>query len=74
MPEMFDLVTQRRAIIERRTLSDALMALEGKDAAQLRQASVQLLRPALEVGRGRLPGGWRCGPVRGGRRRPAMPF
>ena len=51
MPQLFHLVPQRRAIIERRPLSDALLALEGTDKAALRTASVQVLRPALEAGR-----------------------
>ncbi|MEY3986344.1 MAG: hypothetical protein RLZ59_1789 [Pseudomonadota bacterium] len=51
MPQLFHLVPQRRAIIERRSLSDALMALEGHDATKLRAASVQILRPAMEAGR-----------------------
>jgi len=51
MTQLFDLVSQRRAIIERRHLSDALMALEGNDAAKLRNASVAILKPALEAGR-----------------------
>lgn len=51
MTQLFDLVPQRRAIIERRSLSDALMALEGTDATKLRAASVALLKPALEAGR-----------------------
>ncbi|MEY3657470.1 MAG: hypothetical protein RL425_231 [Pseudomonadota bacterium] len=51
MPQLFHLVPQRRAIIERRPLSEALLALEGDDQASLRNASVQLLRPALEAGR-----------------------
>ena len=51
MPQLFHLVPQRRAIIERRPLSEGLLALEGGDQAALRKASVQLLRPALEAGR-----------------------
>ena len=42
MTQLFDLVPQRRAIIERRALSDALMALEGNDSTKLRAASVAI--------------------------------
>ena len=47
MTQLFDLVPQRRAIIERRALSDALMALEGNDSTKLRAASVAILRPIM---------------------------
>ncbi len=48
MSNRFDTVTNRRAIIDRRTLADALAALDGKD---LRAQAVALLKPALDAGR-----------------------
>jgi len=50
MPSRLDSVPQRRAIIDRRRLSDALVALEGERPA-LRAAAVALLKGALEAGR-----------------------
>ncbi|MFM9853026.1 MAG: [protein-PII] uridylyltransferase [Sphingomonadaceae bacterium] len=47
----FDSLHNRRAIIDRRALADALAALEGKDATVLRSASVAILKPAFESGR-----------------------
>jgi [protein-PII] uridylyltransferase len=51
MIERFDHVPNRRSLIDRRGLSDALAQLEGRDEAALRLAAVQLLKPALEQGR-----------------------
>jgi [protein-PII] uridylyltransferase len=51
MASRFEQLTNRRAIIDRRVIGDALMALEGRDATQLRAASTALLKPALEAGR-----------------------
>jgi [protein-PII] uridylyltransferase len=51
MSNRFDQLTNRRAIIDRRALADALTALEGNDAAKLRGACAALLKPALEAGR-----------------------
>jgi [protein-PII] uridylyltransferase len=47
----FEHLANRRAIIDRRSLADSLMAIEGSDAAKLRAASVALLKPALVAGR-----------------------
>ena len=47
-PPVFDAIPNRRALIDRRALSDALAALDG-DA--LRAQAVALLKPALESGR-----------------------
>jgi [protein-PII] uridylyltransferase len=47
----FEHVTNRRAIIDRRTLADALAALEGRDEAKLRNAATGLLKPAMDAGR-----------------------
>ncbi|MEQ1547182.1 MAG: [protein-PII] uridylyltransferase [Chakrabartia sp.] len=51
MTQRFDQVSNRRAIIDRRALGDALTALEGRDETQLRNAATALLKPALEAGR-----------------------
>ena len=50
MPSRFDSLPQRRAIIDRRVLSDALAALEG-DKGVLRAAGTALLKDALDAGR-----------------------
>jgi [protein-PII] uridylyltransferase len=46
----FDSVPNRRAIIDRRVLADALSTLEAKDGAALRQAGAKLLKGALAAG------------------------
>ena len=51
MSSRFDQLPNRRAIIDRRSLADALGGLEGRDATALRNASTALLKPALEAGR-----------------------
>ncbi len=51
MSSRFDQLPNRRAIIDRRSLADALVALEGRDAAALRNGSAALLKPALDAGR-----------------------
>jgi [protein-PII] uridylyltransferase len=51
MTQRFDQVTNRRAIIDRRVLGDALTALEGRDETKLRNAATALLKPALESGK-----------------------
>jgi [protein-PII] uridylyltransferase len=48
MSSRFETIANRRAIVDRRALSDALNALEGKD---LRAQAVALLKPALDAGR-----------------------
>jgi [protein-PII] uridylyltransferase len=50
MVSRFESVPQRRAIIDRRGLSDALAALEG-DKAALRAQATALLKAALDAGR-----------------------
>ena len=47
----FENLPQRRAIIDRRALADALAALPGSDPAQLRAAAAPLLRTALAASR-----------------------
>jgi [protein-PII] uridylyltransferase len=51
MATRFEALPQRRAIIDRRGLADALTALEGDGPAALRAAATPLLRDALEKGR-----------------------
>jgi [protein-PII] uridylyltransferase len=51
MPNRFDSIANRRAIIDRRTISDALEAFEGNETSKLRAALVATLKPALEAGR-----------------------
>jgi [protein-PII] uridylyltransferase len=48
MSSRFDQFPNRRALIERRTIADALAALDGND---LRAQAVAILKPALESGR-----------------------
>jgi [protein-PII] uridylyltransferase len=50
MSDRFDTIPNRRAIINRRVLADALAALEG-DASALRGLAGAILKPALEAGR-----------------------
>ncbi len=50
MPERFDQIPNRRALIDRRALAESLAALPGEGTA-LRQASVGILKPALDQGR-----------------------
>jgi [protein-PII] uridylyltransferase len=51
MPSRFDHLPHRRAIIDRRTIADALAALEGNDTATLRRAATAQLKAALDAGR-----------------------
>ena len=51
MSSRFDQLSNRRAIIERRSLADALAEIEGSDATKLRNSSTALLKPALDAGR-----------------------
>jgi [protein-PII] uridylyltransferase len=50
MPDRLDTIANRRAIIDRRTLAEALALLPGSGTA-LRQAGAALLKPALDAGR-----------------------
>ena len=51
MATRFETLAQRRAIIDRREIADALAALEGHDAPKLRGCATALLKPALDAGR-----------------------
>ncbi len=51
MPARFDTLPQRRAIIDRRALADALAAIDGSDTATLRRAATVQLKAALDAGR-----------------------
>ncbi len=52
----FDHVPNRRALIDRRTIADALAAIEGNDVAALRRAGTTLLKGALDAGRAEIAG------------------
>jgi [protein-PII] uridylyltransferase len=47
----FDSIPNRRAIIDRRALADAMLAIESGDASKLRNAATAILKPALDAGR-----------------------
>jgi [protein-PII] uridylyltransferase len=64
MATRLDSVPNRRAIIDRRTLADALAGLEG-DGSKLRNAAVQLLRQALDAGRAEIARRLEAHPSRG---------
>ena len=51
MSSRFASLPHRRAIIDRRSLAEALAAIEGSDRAKLRQAATKLLKAALNDGR-----------------------
>ena len=51
MPGRFDALTNRRAIIDRRALAEALAAVPNAPAGDLRRAAVAVLREGLEAGR-----------------------
>jgi len=51
MSGRFDALPNRRAIIDRRAVADALAAIEGSDKVDLRRKSVPVLKAALETGR-----------------------
>ncbi|WCM27564.1 [protein-PII] uridylyltransferase [Sphingomonas sp. QA11] len=56
MTGRFDSLPHRRAIIDRRLLADALAALEGEDKLALRRAATDILKTALDAGRGEIAG------------------
>jgi [protein-PII] uridylyltransferase len=51
MPARLDALPNRRAIIDRRALADALKAIDGDDRTILRHAATALLKEALQSGR-----------------------
>ncbi len=51
MRRTFEQLPNRRAIIDRRALADALAALEGRGDAQLRRGATAVLKAALDAGR-----------------------
>jgi [protein-PII] uridylyltransferase len=51
MSGRFDTLPNRRAIIDRRTVAEALMALPGDDRIALRGTAVPILKAALDAGR-----------------------
>jgi [protein-PII] uridylyltransferase len=65
MASRFDSLPQRRAIIDRRGLADALAALEGSDASKLRGAATAILKPALDEGRAEVARRFEAQPTNG---------
>ena len=65
MPIQFDALPQRRAIIDRRALADALATLPGEGSADLRAAATPILRSALEEGRAEIARRLAAHPSRG---------
>src|ERR1700754_198713 len=51
MPARLDALPNRRAIIDRRALADALKEIDGSDRTMLRRAATGLLKQALDSGR-----------------------
>ena len=51
MASRFEALPQRRAIIDRRTIADALAALDQADSASMRRTATQVLAAALAEGR-----------------------
>ena len=51
MPSRFDHLPNRRAIVDRRALADAIAEIEGRDAATLRRGATAQLKAALDAGR-----------------------
>jgi [protein-PII] uridylyltransferase len=47
----FDSIPNRRAIIDRRALADAIAAVGASDAGKMRGAATAILKPALDAGR-----------------------
>jgi [protein-PII] uridylyltransferase len=64
MASRLDSVPNRRAIIDRRALADAIAAMEGS-GPELRQQVVALLKGALEAGRAEIAGRLMLNPSRG---------
>lgn len=65
MPNRFASLPNRRAIIDRRVLADALAAVEGRGAGALRQAGTAVLKAALEAGRAEIERRFAEHPTRG---------
>ncbi len=65
MASRFDTLTQRRAIIDRRALVDALQQLEQGDASKLRGSLVATLKPALDAGRAEIAARLSAAPLAG---------
>ncbi|WP_326525486.1 [protein-PII] uridylyltransferase [Sphingomonas sp.] len=61
----FDHVPNRRALIDRRSVADALAAIEAKDSAALRREGTVLLKAALDAGRTEIAGRLAEHPSRG---------
>ncbi|TKD51782.1 [protein-PII] uridylyltransferase [Sphingomonas baiyangensis] len=65
MPPRFATLPNRRAIIDRRTIADALAVLEGADATALRKAGTMLLADAMAAGRAEIERRFAEHPTRG---------
>jgi [protein-PII] uridylyltransferase len=65
MATRFEALPNRRAIIDRRALADALDTIEGRDAASLRAAGTPMLRAAIEQGRDEIARRLALAPSRG---------
>ncbi|MFS0737953.1 [protein-PII] uridylyltransferase [Sphingomonas sp. 1P06PA] len=65
MPIRYETLPQRRAIIDRRTVGDALAALPDADSAAMRQSATPLLKAALDAGRTEIAGRLAAHPSRG---------
>lgn len=76
MATKFDLLPQRRAIIDRRAVADALIALlpDSSDPSALRGASTPILRAALDDGRGEIARRLEVAPQRGSEAASAYAF
>ena len=65
MSARFDALPQRRAIIDRRSVADALTGLTGDSPAALRGAATPLFRAALDTGRAEIARRLEANPSRG---------
>ncbi|TVV75813.1 [protein-PII] uridylyltransferase [Sphingomonas solaris] len=65
MPARFETLPNRRAIIDRRVIADALGSIPAGDAAAMRQAATPVLRGALDRGRAEIAGRLAAHPTRG---------
>ncbi|WP_156680013.1 [protein-PII] uridylyltransferase [Sphingomonas profundi] len=75
MSTRFDTLPNRRAIIDRREMADALAALAAeRDASAMRQQATPLLRAALDAGRAEIAGRLAAQPTRGNEAAAAYAF
>ena len=76
MATKFDILPQRRAIIDRRAVADALSALlpGSTDATALRNAGTTILKAALDIGRAEIARRLAAAPTRGSETASAYAF